>query len=67
MLERFLNRLYQLAKKEDPGGLVTHVNYPTTEYLDLSFLDLVCFNVYLESRDSRIWQANSRCCLPRWG
>lgn len=66
-MERFLNRLYQLAKKEDPGGLVTHVNYPTTEYLDLSFLDLVCFNVYLESRDSRIWQANSRCCLPRWG
>jgi hypothetical protein len=51
-MERFLNRLYQLAKKEDPGGLVTYVNYPTTEYLDLSFLDLVCFNVYLESRDS---------------
>ena len=51
-IERFLNRLYQLAKKEDPDGLVTYVNYPTTEYLDLPFLDLVCFNVYLESRDS---------------
>src|SRR5262249_51833978 len=24
---------------------------PTTEYLDLSFLDLVCFNVYLESQE----------------
>jgi len=28
---------------------VTYVNYPTTEYLHLPFLDLVCFNVYLES------------------
>ena len=27
---------------------MTYVNYPTTEYLDLSFLDLVSFNVYLE-------------------
>jgi GT2 family glycosyltransferase len=26
------------------------VNYPTTEYLQLPFLDLVCFNVYLESQ-----------------
>jgi O-antigen biosynthesis protein len=24
------------------------VNYPTTEYLELPFLDFVCFNVYLE-------------------
>src|SRR5207253_1947002 len=32
----------------DPGAPVTYVNYPTTEYLDLPFLDLVCFNVFLE-------------------
>ena len=38
-------------KREDPGALVTYVNYPTTEYLDLSFLDFVCFNVYLETRE----------------
>jgi len=50
-VERFLERLHRAVKAEDPGGLVTYVNYPTTEYLDLSFLDLVCFNVYLESRD----------------
>lgn len=25
------------------------MNYPTTEYLDLSFLDFDCFNVYLEN------------------
>jgi GT2 family glycosyltransferase len=31
-------------------ALVTYVNYPSTEYLDLSFLDLISFNVYLERR-----------------
>jgi len=35
-----------------PNALVTYVNYPTTEYLALPFLDLVCFNVYLESQNS---------------
>ena len=49
-VERFLRRLYRAAKGEDPGGLVTYVNYPPTEYLQLDFLDLVCFNVYLEQR-----------------
>src|SRR5262249_33165992 len=48
-IERFLERLYWAAKSEDPGGLVTYVNFPTTEYLELPFLDLACFNVYLES------------------
>src|SRR3989441_5312533 len=50
-VERYLERLYHAVKEEDPDGLVTYVNYPTTEYLDLSFLDLMCFNVYLESQD----------------
>jgi GT2 family glycosyltransferase len=50
-LERFLERLYQAAKSEDPDGLVTYVNYPTTEYLQLPFLDLQCFNVYLEAQE----------------
>ena len=27
------------------------MNFPTTEYLDLPFLDFVSFNVYLETRD----------------
>src|SRR5437867_12287828 len=49
-IERYLKRLYQVVKEEDPDGLVTYVNYPTTEYLRLPFLDLVGFNVYLESR-----------------
>jgi len=47
-VERYLERLYRIAKAADPEGLVTYVNYPTTEYLQLPFLDLVCFNVYLE-------------------
>src|SRR5690606_15928777 len=39
------------AKSEDPDRLVTYVNYPSTEYLELPFLDYVGFNVYLESHD----------------
>ncbi|MGB2690800.1 MAG: glycosyltransferase, partial [Desulfobacterales bacterium] len=50
-IERFLKRLYTIAKKEDPDGLVTYVNFPTTEYLQLPFLDFHCFNVYLEEQD----------------
>ena len=49
--ERFLEHLYSTAKKEDPNGLATYVNYPTTEYLQLPFLDFYCFNVYLEEQD----------------
>ena len=48
-VERYLWRLYDVIKAADPGGIVTYVNYPSTEYLQLPFLDIVCFNVYLES------------------
>jgi len=51
-VERFLKGLYQIVKAEDPGALVTYVNYPSTEYLRLDFVDLVSFNVYLESQDA---------------
>ncbi|HEV7392848.1 MAG TPA: glycosyltransferase [Burkholderiales bacterium] len=50
-IERFIRRLYDTVKSEDPRALVTYVNYPTTEYLQLPFLDIVCFNVYLESEE----------------
>src|SRR5918911_2736966 len=50
-VERYLERVYHAIKSEDPDGLVTYVNYPSTEYLQLPFLDLICFNVYLESQD----------------
>jgi GT2 family glycosyltransferase len=48
-IERFIEQLYRVAKKEDPDALVTYINYPSTEYLELPFVDLVCFNVFLES------------------
>ena len=50
-IERYLERLYHVVKAIDPDGLVNYVNYPSTEYLQLPFLDLLSFNVYLESRD----------------
>jgi O-antigen biosynthesis protein len=50
-VERFLARLAAAVRSEDRDALVTYVNYPTTEYLDLPFVDFVCFNVYLERRD----------------
>ena len=50
-VERFLRKLYRAAKEEDPAGLFTYVNYPSTEYLNLSFLDFVCFNIYLEEQE----------------
>ena len=50
-IERFLGRLYDAVKEEDPGALATYVNYPSTEYLELPFLDLVSFNVFLEAPD----------------
>src|SRR3989441_11681376 len=46
----YLERLYGAAKAEDPTALVTYVNYPSSEYLQPPFLDLVCFNAYLESQ-----------------
>ena len=50
-VENYLERLYDIAKDADPDGLVTYVNYPSTEYLELPFIDLVAFNVYLEQPD----------------
>jgi O-antigen biosynthesis protein len=47
-IQRYLQRLVVAAKEEDPGALVTYVNYPSTEYLGLDFVDFLCFNVYLE-------------------
>jgi O-antigen biosynthesis protein len=49
-VERFIARLCRAVKAEDPEALCTYVNFPTTEFLELPFLDLFCFNVYLESQ-----------------
>ena len=46
-VERFLRNLYEDAKAASPHSLFTYVNFPPTEFLDLSFLDICAFNVYL--------------------
>src|SRR5258706_937345 len=51
-VENYLKKVYKWVKEIDPVTPVTYVNYPTTEYLQLDFLDMVCFNVYLESPES---------------
>jgi O-antigen biosynthesis protein len=48
-VERFVERLHVAGRQEDPGGLFTYVNYPSTEYLESPASDLVAYNVYLES------------------
>lgn len=49
-VEAFLQDLCRVAKDEDPDGLVTYTNFPTTEYLELPFVDVYTFNVYLHQR-----------------
>ena len=49
-VERLLEQLWQIGRSADPEGMFCYANYPTTEHLDLAFLDMVCFNVYLESQ-----------------
>jgi O-antigen biosynthesis protein len=51
-VEEFLERLHWEAKAADPEGLFTYVNYPSTEYLELPFLDLAAFNVFLEDEET---------------
>jgi GT2 family glycosyltransferase len=50
-IEHYLKHMFEAARQEDPDAIVTYVNYPTTEYLQLDFLDCLAFNVYLEDRD----------------
>jgi GT2 family glycosyltransferase len=50
-VSNFLRELCDIGKQADPEGLFTYSNYPTTEYLDLSFLDFVSFNVYLHREE----------------
>ena len=46
-VERFLRDLFEDAKAAAPASLLTYVNFPPTEFLDLSFFDICAFNVYL--------------------
>jgi len=51
-VERFLRDLYDDAKAACPRSLFTYVNFPPTEFLDLSFFDVCAFNVYLHQEAS---------------
>src|SRR4030095_14093813 len=46
-IERFLRRMYEDCKQAAPDSLLTYVNFPPTEFLDLTFFDICAFNVYL--------------------
>src|SRR5262249_42947106 len=46
-VENFLRDPYFDAKAAAPSSLFTYVNFPPTEFLDLSFFDICAFNVYL--------------------
>ncbi|MSR35091.1 MAG: glycosyltransferase [Gemmatimonadetes bacterium] len=48
-VERFLESLYEEAKATAPESLFSYVNFPPTEFLDLSCFDVCSFNVYLHS------------------
>ena len=56
---RFLEHLYADAKSASPHSLLTYVNYPPTEYLELDCFDVCSFNVYLHR------EANLRAYLAR--
>ena len=49
-VESFLKDLCAVAKDEDSESLVTYTNFPTTEYLELPFVDVFTFNLYLHRR-----------------
>lgn len=51
-IERFLAELQDTVKQVDAQALVTYANYPSTEYLELPFLDFATFNVYLHDRET---------------
>lgn len=46
-VQKFLRALYADVKAVAPDALITYVNFPPTDYLDLSFFDVCAFNVYL--------------------
>jgi glycosyltransferase involved in cell wall biosynthesis len=46
-IERFLSDLHAEVKSAAPESLLTYVNFPPTEHLELDAFDVCAFNVYL--------------------
>ena len=51
-VREYLRAMAADVRDIDPEALVSYANFPTTEYLDLDFIDFVCFNVYLHEEDA---------------
>jgi glycosyltransferase involved in cell wall biosynthesis len=49
---RVIADLAEVAREENPEGLVTYANYPTAEYLSLPTLDFLTFNVFLDKEQN---------------
>ncbi len=47
-VQRFLERLINAGREEDPGALFSYATYPTTEWLVPDNADFCAWNVYLE-------------------
>jgi len=57
-VERFLRELFLEGREASPESLLTYVNYPPTEFLELPFFDVCAFNVYLhQQKDLRAYLA----------
>jgi GT2 family glycosyltransferase len=50
-VERFVRAAFDEARSAAPDVLLTYVNYPPTEFLELPFFDVCAFNVYLHDED----------------
>ena len=50
-IEGFLHDVFLSAKSAVPETLFTYVNFPPTEFLDLPFLDVASFNIYLHREE----------------
>ena len=51
-IEELLRSLYETGKAVAPEALFSYANYPTTQYLDTSYFDFECFNVFLENESA---------------
>ena len=51
-VEQFIRAAIEEARNAAPGMLLTYVNYPPTEFLELPSLDVHAFNVYLHDEEA---------------
>src|SRR5215211_5901891 len=51
-IEGLLRNLYETGKDAAPEALFSYANFPTTQYLDTSYFDFDCFNVFLENESA---------------